>query len=43
MEKLGKVNITTLAIGGAAILGIGYVLTSNDLFSSENRAQVILP
>jgi hypothetical protein len=40
MEKLGQVNVTTLAIGGAAILGIGYVLATNNFFSSENIAQV---
>jgi hypothetical protein len=42
MEKFSQVYITTLAIGGIAILGVGYVLVYNDFFSSENRAQVVL-
>ncbi len=42
MEKLGQVNVTTLAIGGVAVLGIGYVLATNNFFSSENSAQVVL-
>ena len=42
MEKFGQVNITTIAIGGVAILGIGYVLTTNNFFSSDDKAQVFL-
>ncbi len=43
MEK-GQVNFTTqstLAIGGVAILGIGYILTTNNFFNSDKIAQVI--
>lgn len=39
MDKLAQVNVTTLAIGGVAILGLGY-LTSRFLFESDSAAQV---
>ena len=35
-----ELSLTTIAIGGVAIVGIGY-LTSQLLFNSESRAQVI--